>query len=71
MGGDEWESFILYGRPLLVRQDGDRWRLRVGEREASGVHLDHVVAELLDVPSHMGLRLALVLLSASPGAEIA
>ena len=37
-------SFILYGRPLLVRQDGDRWRLRVGEREASGVHLDHVVA---------------------------
>jgi hypothetical protein len=71
VGGNEWERFILYGRPLLVRQDGDRWRLRVGEREASGVHLDHVVAELLDVPSHMGLRLALVLLSASPGAEIA
>ena len=21
--GDGWESFMLYGRPLFVRQDGD------------------------------------------------
>ena len=69
--GDGWDSFMLYGRPLFVRQDGDGWRLRLGEREASGVHLDHVVTELLGVPSHMGLKLALALLSAAPGAEIA
>ena len=71
MDSDGWQSFLLYGRPLLVRQDRDRWRLRLDGREASGVHLDHVLAELLDVPSQMGLRLALALLSAPPGSELA
>jgi hypothetical protein len=70
-GGDGWQSFVLYGRTLLVRQDGELWRLRLGDHEASGVHLDHVLAELLDVPSQMGLRLALALLSAPQGAELA
>ena len=65
------QSFVLYGRTLLVRQDGELWRLRLGDDEASGVYLDHVLAELLDVPSQMGLRLALALLSAPPGAELA
>jgi hypothetical protein len=65
------QSFELYGRTLLVRQDGELWRLRLGDDEASGVYLDHVLAELLDVPSQMGLRLALALLSAPPGAELA
>ena len=71
MDSDGWESFLLYGRPLFVRQDGERWRLRLDDREVNGVHLDHVVTELLGVPSHMGLRLALALLSAEPGSELA
>jgi hypothetical protein len=71
LDSDGWQSFLLYGRPLLVRQDRDRWRLRLDGREASGVHLDHLLAELLDVPSQMGLRLALALLSAPPGSELA
>jgi hypothetical protein len=68
---DGWQSFVLYGRTLLVRQDGELWCLRLGDDEASGVYLDHVLAQLLDVPSQMGLRLALALLSAPPGAELA
>jgi hypothetical protein len=71
LDGDGWQSFVLYGRTLLVRQDGERWRLQLDGREASGVHLDHVVAELLDVPAQMGLSLALALLSAAPGSELA
>jgi hypothetical protein len=71
LDGDGWQSFVLYGQTLRMRQDGERWRLQREGREASGVHLDHVVAELLDVPAQMGLSLALALLSAPPGSEIA
>ena len=70
MDGDG-QSFVLYGQTLLVRQDGELWRLQLDDREASGVHLDHVVAELLDAPSQMGLSLALALLSSPPGSELA
>jgi hypothetical protein len=70
METEEWQSFVLYGRTLLVRQDGELWRLRLDEREVSGVYLDRVMAELLSVPSHMGLTLALALLSAPPGSDI-
>lgn len=68
---EDWQTFRLYGRALHVRQEGDRWRLRLDEREAVAPHLDHAVAELLKVPSHMALRLALAILNAEPGAEIA
>jgi hypothetical protein len=71
LDGDGWKSFVLYGQTLRMRQDGERWRLQRSDREASGIHLDHVVAELLDVPAQMGLSLALALLSAPPGSEIA
>lgn len=70
METEEWQSFVLYGRTLLVRQDGELWRLRLDEREVSGVYLDRVMAELLGAPSHMGLTLALALLSAPPGSDI-
>ena len=71
MDGDVWQSFVLYGQTLRVRQDGERWRLQLEGREAEGAYLDHLLAELLDVPSQMGLSLALALLSAPPGAELA
>jgi hypothetical protein len=71
MEGEEWQSFVLYGHTLLVRQDGDRWRLRLDDREVNGVYLDRVLAELLSVPPQMGLTLALALLSAPPGSELA
>ena len=71
MDGDGWQSFVLYGQTLRVRQEGELWRLHLDSREAAGVYLDHVMAELLDVPSQMGLSLALALLSAPPGAELA
>jgi hypothetical protein len=70
MESEEWQSFVLYGRTLLVRQDGELWRLRLDEREVSGVYLDRVMAELLSVPPHMGLTFALALLSAPPGSDI-
>ena len=71
LDGDGWQSFVLYGQTLRVRQDGELWRLQLDGREAAGVHLDHVFAELIDVPSQMGLSLALALLSSPPGAELA
>jgi hypothetical protein len=60
---------VLYGRTLLA-QDGDLWHLRLNGRDVSGVYLDRVLAELLSVPEHMGLTLALALLSAPPGSDI-
>ena len=71
MNGDGWQSFVLYGQTLRARQDGEVWRLQLDSREAAGVYLDHVFADLLDVPSQMGLSLAVPLLSAPPGAELA
>jgi hypothetical protein len=70
MEDEKWQSFVLYGRTLLVRQDGDRWRLRWDGREVNGVYLDRVLAELISVPAHMGLTLALALLSAPQGSDI-
>ncbi len=70
METEEWQSFVLYGRTLLVRQDGELWRLRLDGREVRGVYLDRVMAELVSVPPHMGLALALALLSAPPGSDI-
>ena len=67
----DWQRFTLYGRALYVLQEEDCWRLRLEEREAAAQHLDRAVAELLNVPSHMALRLALSILNADPGAEIA
>lgn len=66
----DWQSYTLYGRSLHVLQERDCWRLRLDEREATAPHLDRAVAELLKVPSHMALRLALSILNAEPGAEI-
>jgi len=71
LDGDGWQSFVLYGQTLRVRQDGELWLLQLDSREAEGVYLDHVFADLLDVPSQMGLSLALALLTAPPGAELA
>lgn len=67
----EWETFQLYGRTLHVRYADDRWHLRLDEREVSAAHLDHAVAELLHVPSHMALKLALAILNGPPGSAIA
>ena len=71
MSDGEWQTFQLYGRALHVRQERGCWRLRLDEREVSAAHLDRALAELLNVPSHMALRLALSVLNAQPGAEIA
>lgn len=66
---EDWQTFRLCGEVLHVRQEDDRWRLLLDEREAVAPHLDRAVAELLKAPSHMALRLALAILNAEPGAE--
>lgn len=70
MSERDWQMFKLYGRELHVHQERECWRLRLDEREATAQHLDRAVAELLNVPSHMALRLALAILNSEPGAEI-
>lgn len=71
MDDENWQEFLLYGRTLRVRQEPDCWRLRLDGREATAVHLDRALAELLNVPSHMALRLALAILNGPPRSEIA
>jgi hypothetical protein len=66
----EWQTFRLDGRELHALHEQDCWRLRLEEREAADVHLDRAFAELLNVPSHVALNLALALLNAEPGTEI-
>ena len=70
MEDEGWQEFLLYGRTLHVRQEEDGWRLRLDGREVTAVHLDKACAELLNVPSHMALRLALAILDRPPGSEI-
>lgn len=46
------------------------WRLRLGGREAESRHVDEAFQQLLSVPSHAALPLALALLNAEPGTEL-
>ena len=65
-----WLSYTLDGRGLDVSQGTGIWRVRIGDRESEARHLDHALAQLLNVSSHIAVRLALAILDADPGSDI-
>lgn len=70
MNDRDWRAYRLNGQVLEVLEEAGCWRLRRAGREVSAKHLDHAVARLLNVPSHVAVKLALAILNAAPGDDV-
>ncbi len=62
--------FRLGGHDLAVTDKGDRWHVRLDEREAEDRYLDHALARVLDRPPGSVLHLVAKILRSEPGSEL-
>ena len=65
---DGW--YVLDGRPLMVTELRDRWRVSYDGNEVEHANIDHALAGALGRPPGMVLGLIRQILNSEPGSDL-